>query len=150
MKVKVLLLDNVAKLGNKWDIVEVSDAYARNVLIKQWKWKIADKATIKAWERKMQKKQQEQAQLNEKLHKALEDIKQNGLEIKAKSAPDGHLYEKVDLRHIEDAFVEKYGFRPKDKEIDFPQKKVSKTWEYDFYYVVDGKKVHLKLKVIWN
>jgi len=148
MKVKVLLLENVAKLGNKWDIVEVSDAYARNVLIRQWKGKIADKATIKAYEAKMKKKQQEENQLKQKIQKAIQDIKQNGLCLVVSASGDGHLYEKVDLRHIKEEFVKKYWFKPSDKEIDFPQKKVSKVWEYEFFYKVDWKKIPLKLKVL--
>jgi len=148
MKIKVILLANVAKLWNKWDIVEVSDAYARNVLFRENKAKVADKSTIKAWERKQQKKKEEELQLKQKIDKAIADIKENWLKLVVSASVDWHLYEKVDIRHIEDAFVSNYGFRPKDKEIDFPQKKVSKIWEYDFSYIVDGKKVPLKLKVL--
>ena len=145
MKIKVLLLDNVAKLWNKWDIVEVSDAYARNVLFRQNKAKVADKATLKAWEKQQQKKLQQQQQLQQKISQALEDIKQNGLKLHVNAAPDGHLYEKVDKRHIQQAFVEKYGFKPADKEIDFPLKKVAKTGEYEIFFIVDWKKIPLKL-----
>jgi len=147
MKVKVLLLSNVAKLWNKWDIVEVSDAYARNVLIKQWKWKIADKATIKAWERKQKKEKEEKEALKNKLEFAINDIKKNWLELFANTSDDWHLYEKIDVRSIEDMFVKKYGFRPKNKEIDFPEKKVSKIGEYTFFYVLDWKKISLDLKI---
>ena len=148
MKVKVLLLQNVAKLWNKWDIVEVSDAYARNVLIKQWKGKIADKATIKAYEAKMRKKHQEEEQLKQKIQNAIQDIKYNWLIMYVSASSDGHLYEKVDIRHIKEEFVKKYGFKPSDKEIDFPQKKVAKLWEYEFFYKIDWKKIPLKLKVL--
>ena len=148
MKIKVILLANVAKLWNKWDIVEVSDAYARNVLFRENKAKVADKSTIKAWERKQQKKKEEELQLKQKIDKAIADIKENWLKLLVSASWDGHLYEKVDLKHIEDAFVSNYGFRPKDKEIDFPQKKISKTGEYEFSYIIEWKKVPLKLKVL--
>ena len=148
MKVKVLLLQNVAKLWNKGDIVEVSDAYARNVLIRQWKWKIADKATIKAYEAKMKKKQQEETQLKQKINDAIEDIKKNWLILTVSASDDGHLYEKVDIRHIQNEFLNKYWFKPSDRELDFPQKKVSKLGEYEFFYKIDGKKIPLILKVL--
>ncbi len=147
MKIKVLLLENVAKLWNKGDIVEVSDAYARNVLFRTNKAKIADKATIKAYEKKQQKLQQEKQQLKEKINKALEDIKQNWLILKVSAADDGHLYEKVDSKHIENAFVEKYGFRPENRQIEFPIKKANKLGEYEFFFVLDWKKIPLTLKV---
>ena len=148
MKVKVLLLQNVTKLWNKWDIVEVSAAYARNVLIKQWKGKIADKATIKAYEAKMKKKNQQQEELKIKINKAIDDIKNNWLCLYVSASSDGHLYEKVDIRHIQDEFVRKYWFKPSEKEIDFPQKKVHKLWDYEFFYKIEGKKIPLKLKVL--
>jgi len=147
MKIKVLLLENVAKLGNKWDIVEVSDAYARNVLIRQNKAKIADKATIKEYEAKLKKKQKQQEELKNKVKSAIEKISKEWLVIKVKASADNHLYEKIDKRHIINEFSKQFNFTPKDKEIDFPEKKVAKLGEYEFYYLVDGKKVKLRLKV---
>ena len=77
MKIKVLLLKDVAKLGGKGQIVEVSDAVFRNVLRPKGEAKIADKKTIKQWENEQKKKQEQAKLLNEKKHKAVEEIKQN-------------------------------------------------------------------------
>jgi len=67
--------------------------------------------------------------------------------IKVKASADNHLYEKIDKRHIINEFSKQFNFTPKDKEIDFPEKKVAKLGEYEFHYLVDGKKVKLRLKV---
>ena len=147
MKIKVLLLENIPKLGNKCDIVEVSDAYARNVLIKQNKAKIATKAIINEYEAKLKKKQKQQEELKNKVKSAIEKISREWLVIKVKASADNHLYEKIDKRHIINEFNRQFKFTPKDKEIDFPEKKVAKLGEYEFYYLVDGKKVKLRLKV---
>ena len=77
MKIKVLLLKDVAKLGGKGQLVEVSDAVFRNVLRPKGEAKIADKKTIKQWENEQKKKQEQAKLLNEKKHKAVEEIKQN-------------------------------------------------------------------------
>jgi len=148
MKIKVLLLQNVTKIGNKGDIVEVSDAYARNVLIKQWLAKIADKKTIRNYEKQRQKKLEEQQEILKKKQAVIEDMKLTGLEIIVSASVDGHLYEKIDLKHIKKCIFEKYKIKFSDKEIDFPDKKVNKLGEYEFYVIYLSKKIKLKLKVL--
>ncbi len=148
MKIKVLLLKDVAKLGGRWQIVEVSDAMFRNVLSKRWEAKIADKKTIKEWEKKQEKQRQEEIEINKKKHEAVESMKANWLEIKVQTSPDWHLYEKIDLRHIQSQIVSTHKVKFENKEIDFPEKKVSKVWGYEFFIKIDWKKVSLKLKVL--
>jgi len=147
MKIKVLLLKDVAKLGGKGQIVEVSDAVFRNVLRPKGEAKIADKKTIKQWENEQKKKQEQAKLLNEKKHKAVEEIKQNWLELRV-STNGEHLYEKIDVKHIINWIFDKYKVKFSEKEIDFPQKKVNILWEYDFFIKIDWKKVALKLKVL--
>jgi len=147
MKIKVLLLKDVAKLWWKWQIVEVSDAMFRNVLKPKNEAKIADKKTIKEWEKKQAKKQEEERMLNEKKHKVVEDLKNNWLELKVPANWE-HLYEKIDIRHIINGIFDKYKVKFTEKEINFPEKKVNKLWEYDFSIKIDGKLVNLKLKVL--
>ena len=148
MKLKVLLLKDVAKLGWKWQLVEVSDAMFRNVLLKQQAAKIADKKTIKEWEKKQEKQKQEAIMIDKKKHEAIESMKGSWLEISVQTSPDGHLYEKIDIRHIQSEIVTKYKVKFDSKEIDFPEKKVAKIWEYNFWIKIDWKKVSLKLKVL--
>ena len=147
MKIKVLLLKDVAKLGWKGQLVEVSDAMYRNVLAKQGLAKIADKKTIKEWERKQAKKQQEAQLIDTKKHNAVEKMKESGLELKV-SANGEHLYEKIDIRHIINGIFDTYGAKFSEKEIDFPEKKVNKLGEYNFFVKIDWKKVNIKLKVL--
>ena len=147
MKIKVLLLKDVAKLGWKGQIVEVSDAVFRNVLKPKGEAKIADKKVIKEWERKQAKKAEQEKIIDEKKHKAVENMKENWLELKV-SANGEHLYEKVDIKHIINWIFDTYKVKFLEKEIDFPEKKVAKLWEYDFSIKIDWKKVSLKLKVL--
>jgi ribosomal protein L9 len=147
MKIKVLLLKDVAWLGGKGQLVEVSDAMFRNVLSKKWEAKIADKKTIKDWERKQARKEEEQHLIDEKKHKAVEAMKENGLELKVPTNWE-HLYEKIDIRHIINWIFDQHKIKFSEREIDFPEKKVNKLWEYDFFVKIDWKKVALKLKVL--
>ena len=61
-KIEVVLLQSVKWLGNKWDVVSVALAYAKNVLIAQGKVRVADKQAIAEVQQKKEKqKKQEQA-----------------------------------------------------------------------------------------
>lgn len=147
MKLKVLLLKDVAKLGGKWQLVEVADTVFRNVLKPKGEAKLADKKTIKQWENEQKKKQEQAKLIDEKKHIAIEEMKNNWLELKV-SANGDHLYEKIDIKHIISWIFEKYKVKFLEKEVDFPAKKVNSLWEYDFYLKIDWKKVGLKLKVL--
>ncbi len=125
MKIKVLLLKDVAWIGWKWQLVDVSDAMFRNVLAKRWEAKIADKKTIKAWEKKQEKQRQENIEIDKKKHEAVQTMQGNWLEIKVQTSPDGHLYEKIDVRHIQSQIVLTHKVKFESREIDFPEKKVS-------------------------
>ena len=74
-------------------------------------------------------------------------MKENWLELKV-SANGDYLYEKIDVRHIVSGIFDIYKIKFSEKEIDFPEKKVNKLWEYDFSIKIDAKKVALKLKVL--
>ncbi len=148
MKIKVLMLKDVAWVWWKWELKEVSDTYARNVLIKQSAAKIADKKTIKDHEKKMKNKKQENEKIKENKENAIEWIKENGLKIYVPSSASGNLYEKIDIKHIRQEIVSSYWVQFEDKELNFPDKKVNKTWTYDFSIKHNWKKISLKLKVL--
>jgi len=148
MKLKVLLLKDVAKLGWKWQIVEVSDAVFRNVLKPKAEAKLADKKVIKEWEKKQEKQRQEIVVLDKKKDETISKLKNNWLEIFVQTSPNWHLYEKIDIRHIQNELILHYGVKFENKEIDFPEKKISKIWEYNFFIKRWDKKVSIILKVL--
>jgi len=147
MKLKVLLLKDVAKLGGKWQLIEVADTVFRNVLKPKGDAKLADKKTIRQWENDQKKKQEQTKLIDEKKHSAIEEMKDSWLELKV-SANGDHLYEKIDKKHIINWIFEQYKAKFFDKEVDFPIKKITSLWEYDFSLKIDWKKVILKLKVL--
>jgi len=148
MKIKVLMLKDVAWVGWKWQIKEVSDTYARNVLIRQGLVKMADKKTIQDYERKMKNKQEGDIKVKWKKEKAIAWIKKDSLNIYISSSTDGHLYEKIDIKHIRQEILSLYWVKFEDKELDFPEKKVNKTWTYVFFIIQNWKKINLNLKVL--
>ena len=101
---KILLLDNVRKVGQKGDVVEVSDGYARNFLMKNGLGKPAIGANLKNIENaqkiKVEKKEAEKKVL-EDLYKK---INKETFVLKQKASEKGHLFGGVHKKDIADLF----------------------------------------------
>ena len=105
---KVILLSDVKKVGKKGEMVEVSDGYARNFLIRQ---KLAVAATETSRqilnERKAKEAEKEaelEAQANE-IKKKLENIT---LEFKVKTGEGGRVFGSVSSKQICEELQKKY------------------------------------------
>lgn len=108
---KVVLLQDVKKVGKKGEIVNVSDGYGQNFLIKN---KLAVKETEGA--RKIVEKEKEEARLqdieNKKNAEALkEKIESITLEFVLKSGKDGKTFGSVSTKHIVEQLRDKYEIR---------------------------------------
>ena len=116
---KVVLLEDVRKVGKKGDVVNVSDGYGQNFLIKN---KLAVKET--AGSKKILEQQKEEARLQdienkknaealkEKIAKGLADIIEGiTLEFVLKSGKDGKTFGSVSTKHIVEQLREKYDIR---------------------------------------
>ena len=103
---KVILLKDVKSQGKKGDVIEISDGYARNFIIKNG---LGIQATAGALNEANQKKAAEQKRQAEEKHEAEElakKLKGQVVEVKAKCG-DGKMYGSVTTQHIADALKEK-------------------------------------------
>jgi len=111
--VKVLLCEDIEKLGWLGDVVEVREGYARNYLLPYGLAKVATEQNIKAIAeakaRRAEQRKSERARLEETA-KALESAE---AVIAAKANEQGHLFGSVTARHIADNLREQ-GFEVKN------------------------------------
>ena len=105
---KVILLSDVKKVGKKGEMVEVSDGYARNFLIRQ---KLAVAATETSRQilneqkaKEAEKEAELEAQANE-IKKKLENIT---LEFKVKTGEGGRVFGSVSSKQICEELQKKY------------------------------------------
>ncbi len=112
---KVILLKDVKSQGKKDDVIDVSDGYARNFLIKNG---LAIAATAGALNEAGQKKAalaKKQAEEKQEAEALAKQLKGQVVEVRAKCG-DGKMYGSVTTQHIADAL--------KDKGIDIDKKKL--------------------------
>ena len=108
---KVILLQDVKKLGKKGDIVKVADGYGQNYLIKNKLAVLETNATRKVVENEKQLAHEEDLKRQDdakQLAKRLEDIT---LEFSLKSGKDGKTFGSVSTKQIVEQLREKYDIK---------------------------------------
>ncbi|QRN85058.1 50S ribosomal protein L9 [Clostridia bacterium] len=115
---KVILNKDVKKLGNKGDVVTVSDGYARNFLLPKDLAKEATEGNVRQAEtRKQELKEQERARRQEALKKK-EALEGGVLEYVTKAGSAGRLFGAITNKDLVASINEKYGLSIDKKKID--------------------------------
>ncbi|MEE3466989.1 MAG: 50S ribosomal protein L9 [Eubacterium sp.] len=103
---KVVLFEDVKSLGKKDDIVEVSDGYARNFILKK---NLGAEATPKALNDLKLKKQNDEKLAAEKLAQAqalADDLKSKSVTVSIRAGQDGRAFGAVSTKEIATAAAE--------------------------------------------
>ncbi|MDD4762099.1 MAG: 50S ribosomal protein L9 [Candidatus Pacebacteria bacterium] len=109
---KIILLEDVKKIGRRFEIKNVSDGYARNFLIPRGLAKIADSKSVEKIE---QEKKAVFAKTEEKNFLALkekEKISGKIFKISKKAGDKGELFGSVSEKDIQSIFEKEFGFSP--------------------------------------
>mgnify|MGYP005845628425 CR=1 FL=1 len=97
---KVLLCEDVEKLGWLGDIVDVKDGYARNYLLPYGKATVPTEGNIRSLAEAKAKKAEERKLVRQQLERALEAVEGAEAVIAAKANDLGHLFGSVTERDI--------------------------------------------------
>lgn len=114
---KVILLEDVKKVGKKGEIVEVSDGYGRNCLINK---KLGLEATSKALnDLKLQKANDEKVaqQQYEDALKFAEEIKEMEVKVTIKTGEGGKVFGSVSTKEVAAAVKAQYGVELEKKKM---------------------------------
>lgn len=120
---KVILLQDVKKQGKKGDIIEVSDGYGRNYLVKNGLAKVADNAAINQLK---SKKKADKKAAEEERQEALEvkdelDKEETVATISAKVGEDGRLFGAITSKQIASALDKQHGIKVDRRKIQMDE-----------------------------
>ena len=118
---KVILLEDVKKQGKKDDIIEVSDGYANNFLIKN---KLAvpyTKTSKNILESELDKRARNEEALIASCKELKEKLEKKDFSFTFKSGKDGKLFGTVSSKMLADE-LEKNGFKIDKKQIEMSNK----------------------------
>lgn len=115
---KVLLLEDVKKLGKQGEIVEVSDGYAKNYILPKKLGKEANKQVMNEW---LQKKGSEENRKEQERLDAIvkvRELEKLTVVIKGKAGDGGRLFGSITSKDLVEALKKQHG-------IEIDRKKIS-------------------------
>jgi len=141
---KVILLQNVKKLGQKGDIKEVSEGYASNFLLPRKLAKFASQGEVKSLVHDKNKKEQQEATIQKATKDLLTKIAGSKISLKENANDKGHLFAKIHIREIADAISSQLNTEISEDWINLTEP-IKETGEFDIKLEAYGKKVQIKL-----
>jgi len=117
---KVLLCDDIEKLGWLGDVVEVAEGYARNYLLPQRLATPATQANIRAIAEEKGKRAEQRKLEGRRLEQAMKAVEGAEAVVAAKANELGHLFGSVSAREIA-ANLREQGFEITDKMVQLPE-----------------------------
>lgn len=141
---KVILLKDVKKQGKKDDILEVSDGYAKNYLIKNGLAVQYTSGSKNVLDKEIEKRNKAEENLINECLKLKEKIEKDKISFVTKSGKDGRIFGTISTKQIHEELLKK-GYKIDKKVI-----KCDHTIDTLGTHIVDlnvHKKVTIKLKV---
>jgi len=118
---KVILLEDVKKLGKKGDLVDVSDGYARNFLFPRNLAKEATEGSLKQLKQEkdaLAKKKQKELEQAKELAKVLSNTT---VTLKVKAGEQGKLFGSVTSKDISEALKKQYNIEVDRRKIELQE-----------------------------
>ena len=130
---KVILLKDVKKQGKKDDIIEVSDGYANNFLIKNGLAIRYTEGSKNKLNHEISERQKEEDKLVSELEIIKKDIENKKIRFKVKTSKDGRMFGTISSKQISDE-IKKLGYNVDKKTIVMD-------------HVIDSLGVHKKVQI---
>lgn len=106
---KVILTEDVNKVGRKGEVVEVSDGYARNFLFKKGLAFEGTSGKLKEWEEQQKIKKNRESKLEKEAIEIKKKIGGKRVDVKVSAGDEGRLFGSVTSAQIASAVSAQYG-----------------------------------------
>lgn len=143
---KVIFLQDVPRVGKKYDVKEVNDGYAMNFLLPRKLAEVANPKAISMLEMRKKEIVIEGEVQESLLLKNLEEIKGKTIVIKAKADEKGHLFSGIKNKEIAEE-MKKQNNADISEELIVLEKPIKEIGEYDVPIEIKGKESSFKLVV---
>lgn len=117
---KVLLCEDIKKLGWFGDVVEVNNGYARNYLLPQGLAKVVTENSIRAISEEKAKRSEQRIKESNRIEEAAKAVDGAEAVVAAKANEQGHLYGSVSAEQIA-ANLREQGFQVANEIVQLPE-----------------------------
>lgn len=118
---KVVLMEDVPKLGSKFQVVEVSDGYARNYLIPRGLATPATPALLEEVEKRRQRERQKEERVLQRAQALAQRLSEITLDIPVPAGEGGRLYHAVSAQEIVAQLKAKHGIELDRDQLDLEE-----------------------------
>ena len=125
---KVILLQDVKKMGKKGDVIEASDGYARNYLFPR---KLAEEATANALHVVKENERKKKLAELEAAQKLAAELKGKEVTINAKAGDNGRLFGAITNKDVAEVINSQFNLSIDKKKIVVNTIKVAGTYEVE-------------------
>ncbi|MBI5306617.1 50S ribosomal protein L9 [Candidatus Wolfebacteria bacterium] len=144
---KIILLEDIKKLGKKFDVKDVSDGYARNFLIPKKMAKIATDSEVKNLEIKKSANEKKEQEIKQKLDSAAKNLANKEFIFKVKSGNKGEIFEPVGKEAIKNKILEDFSELKKYGNLEINLSKSIKILGEHSIEINFGKGIKGKIKI---
>lgn len=141
---KVLLLQNVSKLGQKGEVKSVSDGYAHNFLLPNNLAKFVSDAEAKKLSKKTEKIKEKESEEQTKVRATLKNLSGSKVTLKEKTNNVGSLFARVHRKEIAQAISDQLGVQVETDWIKL-EDAIKEVGEFDINIEAFEKKIKIKL-----
>ena len=147
---KILLTQDVKKLGKQGEIVDISDGYAKNYILPQHMGIEATKAVMNEWKAKKASEENRKKVEEEKAIQQAKELEGKSVTIQVKAGENGRLFGSITTQVVAEALEKQLAFPVDKKKIQLPEG-IKGLGEYEFAIKLHAKAVaKLTLKVEGN
>lgn len=143
---KIILLQDVAKVGRKNEIKEVNDGFARNFLLGQGRAILATPANIAKIESLKKSQGEQQAKTVSSAQQLVETLGDNAIKIKIKAGEGGHLFAALHKKELIAEVQRQFGVELAEHLIDLP-KPLKELGEHKIALQLGDRQVPLKISL---
>ena len=143
---KVILLEDVKNVGQKGQIINAKDGYARNFLFPEKLAIEATEANLKNLENQKRKKEEQEKKILEEAKVLEEELLKKTIVIKTKAGENGKLFGSITTKEISDVLEKEHKILIDKKKFDL-EEPIKSVGEY-YVKIKLHPTVTVKLKVI--
>lgn len=118
---QVILLKDIEKLGDRFEVVAVKPGFGRNYLIPRGFAQIANKSNMARLEEMKSKEAEEEAKLIGEFRALIDKLQSDALQIGAKAGTSGKIFGSVTNVQLAAAIKEKWDLDIERKKIEVPE-----------------------------
>lgn len=143
---KVLLFQDVRKVGRKGEIVEINDGYARNFILPRKLGKSATKEDQRSVEVAKQHREESNKKHSEECNNFLDEIKGGEFVVSVQSSETGSLFSAIKPEQITEAISKKIN-KSWPKDLVLEKYNIKSTGAHKLMVSFEKRKVDVQIKV---